>query len=97
MYRIVELICCTHETNITRYVNYTLIKKKKKRIPPLLLGQMLPNSLVFQLFMHVPSEVLTHFLSKIVTNFMLQGITENLTHIHPHFMGYISFAMNLLT
>ena len=30
MYRIVESICCTPETNITLYANYASVEKKKK-------------------------------------------------------------------
>ena len=33
MYRIDEPLCCTPQTNITLYVNYTSLKKREKRKP----------------------------------------------------------------
>lgn len=31
VYRVAELLCCVPENNVTSYVNYTQIMKKRKR------------------------------------------------------------------
>ena len=32
-HRVVESLCCIPETNVTLYVNYTQVKKKKENLP----------------------------------------------------------------
>lgn len=34
MYTAVESLCCTPELNLTLYINYISVKKKKKKIGP---------------------------------------------------------------
>ena len=46
MYRIVESLYCTPETNITLYVNYTLIKTNKKDI---IINSVMKNVLLITL------------------------------------------------